>query len=140
MPQISVARVLASDVDKFWPHIAQGMHRSCVKSGGQLSAGYLWQECRGDRAFLYIVHDEDGRLHGSAVFAFREWPSGLRYVGLGLCGLNASDWFEILHNKVREDARMGGAVAIVDAARPGMRKFYKAKTIKMIQVVYEERL
>jgi hypothetical protein len=137
--QISVTRVLSGDVDKFWPHVAQGMQRSCVKSGGQLSAGYLWQECRGDRAFLYIVHDE-GRLLGAAVFAFRDWPSGLRYVGLGLCGVNAKDWFEDLHNQVREDAKMGGAVAIVDAARPGMRKFYKAKAIKTIQVVYEEKL
>lgn len=104
-----------------------------------MSAGYLWQECRADRAFLYIVHDGD-RLLGASIFAFREWPSGLRYMGLGLCGTNAADWFEELHNKVREDAKMGGAKAIVDAARPGMRKFYKAKTIKTIQVVYEETI
>lgn len=140
MPQISVTRILASDVDKFWPHVAQGMHRSCLKSGGQISAGYLWQECRGDRAFLYIVHDQD-KLFGAAIFAFREWPSGLRYMGLGLCGQEADQWFDALHEKVREDAKMGGAIAIVDAARPGMKKFYgKTKAIRTIQVVYEETI
>ena len=136
---ISVTRVPVAHVDAFWPHVAEGVHRSCVKSGGQLSAGYLWQECRTGNAVLYMVHDGD-TLHGASIFAYRDWASGLRYVGLALCGRNAKEWFEILHEKVREDARMGGAVAIVDAARPGMKKHYRSKAIRTIQVVYEERL
>jgi len=136
---ISVTRVPVAHVDAFWPHVSEGVHRSCVKSGGQLSAGYLWQECRNGNAVLYMVHDGD-TLHGASIFAYRDWASGLRYVGLALCGRNAKEWFDILHEKVREDARMGGAVAIVDAARPGMKKHYRSKAIRTIQVVYEERL
>jgi hypothetical protein len=128
-----------AQVDAIWPHIAEGIHRSCVKSGGQLSAGWLWQECRAGNAYLYIVSDGEA-LHGASIFAFREWPSGLRYVGLALWGQDAKDWFEILHEKVKEDARQGGAVAVVDAARPGMKNYYKSKAIKTVQIVYEERL
>lgn len=134
-----VTRLLPAHVDSFWPHVAEGINRSCVKSGGQLSAGWLWQECRVGNAFLYIINDGDSLL-GASIFAFREWASGVRYVGLALWGQDAKDWFEILHEKVREDGRMGGAVAIVDAARPGMKAYYRSKAIKTIQVVYEEAL
>lgn len=138
---ITVTRLRAADVDQFWPLFAEGMHRSCVKSGGQLSAGYLWQECRADRAFLYVVH-EDNDILGAAVFAFREWPSGVRYQGFGLCGKDATRWFDTLHEQAKIDGRMGGAVAMIDAPRPGLgRKYYKGRPgIKVIQVVYEERL
>ena len=136
---VSVTRLPASQVDSFWPLLAAGIQRSCEKSGGQLSSGYLWQECRGDRAFLYVVHDETTVL-GASIFAYRDWTSGLRYVGLALCGKDAKTWFSALHDRVREDARMGGAVALVDAARPGMKAYYRSKAIKVIQVVYEEKL
>ena len=138
---LKVTRLQAAQVDLAWPVIHEGIQRSCDKSGGQLSSGYLWQECRGDRAFLYIVHDEAGTIIGASVFAYRDWTSGLRYVGLALCGTNAAEWFDLLHDMVRNDAKMGGAVGLIDAARPGMDRYYrKNKAIRKIQIVYEERL
>lgn len=143
---MQISLVPVQNVDQFWPLIRDGMNRSCVKSGGQLSAGYLWQECRKGDANLYIVHDDvisgTESIKGAAIFGWREWANGLRYVGLGLCGKNASEWFEQLHERAKQDGKAGGAVALIDAARPGLgAKFYRGNpAIRAIQVVYEEAL
>lgn len=136
---VSVTKLQPGQVDTFWPHIAEGMHRSCVKSGGQISAGYLWQECRNGGAFLYIVHD-GAEILGASVMAFREWPSGLRYIGLGLCGKNAAEWFDTLWEHARIDGKAGGAIALIDSPRPGMKKYLDRPGVKVIQVMYEEKL
>jgi hypothetical protein len=129
--------VETGDVDKAWPKIAGGMQRSCDRTGGELSSGYLWQECRSGHAFLVLVHDET-EIHGAAVVRFEYWPSGTRLRGLGLCGKNMKAWFGELRAFAMEMARRGGAVAIVDSGRPGLKKF--VPEAKPLSTLYEVRL
>jgi hypothetical protein len=113
------------------------MQRSCERTGGELSSGYLWQECRAGHAFLFIALEEMTIL-GAAVVRFDTWPNGTRLRGLGLCGKDMKRWWEPMRAEVIRRGREGGAVAWVDMGRKGLRKYLH--DAKILGTVYEVRL
>ncbi len=128
-------------VDAMWSLLAEGMRKSCDRTGGELSAGYLWQECRAGHAFLVVAYDESAVL-GAAIVRFETWPSGIRLRGLGLCGKNMKSWIEEMRAAVEQIARAGGAVAIVDKGSPGLMRLFRHLGIKsrLLSTQYEVRL
>lgn len=131
---IQVRLLAPSEVDTIWPLITTGMQRSCDKTGGELSSGYLWQECRSGHAFLFIAIEEASLL-GAAVVRFETWPNGTRLRGLGLCGKDMKRWWEPMKAEVVRRGREGGAVAWVDLGRPGLRKYLK--NARILGTLYE---
>jgi len=125
------------EIDAIWPMISGGMQRSCDKTGGELSSGYLWQECRSGHAFLFIAWEET-ELLGAAVVRFETWPNGMRLRGLGLCGRDMKRWFGLMKAEVIQRGREGGAVAWIDLGRPGLRKYLK--DAKILGTLYEVAL
>jgi hypothetical protein len=121
-----------NEVDNVWPSIAEGMIKSC--RGTNLSAGYLWTQCRAGEAFLVIVH-EDGDYLGACVTRFETQPERLILRGLALCGKDTKKWLATLQDKLRQMAREGGATIFVDDGKPGLVKLIK--DARVVRVVYE---
>lgn len=124
-------------VDQVWPNIAEGMTKGCQRSGGDLSAGWLWTQCRSGNAFLFVAATETD-VHGASIWQFETWPNGTRFRCLMAAGEGMADWFSDMRVKVEEVARHGGAAALVSDGRTGWeRHLPKARKLR---VVYEECL
>lgn len=136
-----ISTVRPDQVDQVWPMIAEGMRRSCDKTGGELSAGYLWQECRAGHAFLVVAYDATEVL-GAAVLRFETWPSGIRLRGLGLCGKNMKAWLPEMRAVAEQIGRAGGAVALVDKGSPALLRLLRRFDVpaKVLSTQYEVRL
>ena len=124
-------------VDQFWPLIAEGLHESAMKTGGDLTVSYLWQICRSGPGFLFLAQDGE-MIHGASVWRFDTWETGTRFRCLALAGKNMDLWIEPMHARVTETAKLGKAKALVAEGRDGWVKvFTKARKVRTL---YEEDL
>ncbi|MCP4410083.1 MAG: hypothetical protein GY807_20530 [Gammaproteobacteria bacterium] len=123
-------------VDQVWPDLANGMIKSCRNTGGSLTPGYLWQECRSGHAFLVVAYEDDkSKLLGACIVRFQNEGDRKVLRGLGLCGTQLKLWLEPMRKKVNEMAKQGGAVAFVDEGRMGMTRLIEGAQIR--RVTYE---
>lgn len=114
--------LLRSDqIDGVWPQLAEGMAESCKATGGNMTAGWLWQECRSGHAFLIIGHEADAVKVGLVV-QFQTLGGEPILRGLGLCGQGFRDWAIGLADFLRQIAKSGGAQWFIDDGRPGMSR------------------
>jgi hypothetical protein len=118
MPRVEI--VHPSNVDDIWPHIAEGMMKSCRSTGNTITAGWLWQECRSGRAFLIAAYDND--ILGAAVVQFVD--SGKAMEGLALYGKRCAEWWDMLSDTVKSIMRAGDCSMFTDTGRPGMAKYF----------------
>ena len=130
---VSVDIVAPNLVDQVWPQIADGMAKSCRKTGNDLAPGYLWQECRSGHAFLVLAHDE-GKAVGAVIVRF-EYGTKSVLRGLGMCGQDFKGWLAPMREKLTEMAKQGGASVFVDEGRPGLVKLIDGA--KTTRVTYE---
>ena len=133
--QVSLCGV--AQVDQVWPAIAEGMVRSCKKSGGGIVAGDVWRECRSGSAFLIIAHD-DREIHGASVWYLQTGASGAWLRCMALYGKNMKAWKDEMHEMVRGIAKHCGAVGLKSEARPGMKSIFPNAQLK--RVYFEEPL
>ena len=122
-----------AQVDQVWPAIAEGMVRSCKKSGGGIVAGDVWRECRSGSAFLIIAHD-DREIHGASVW----YPQNGKLRCMALFGKNMKAWIGDMHDLVKRIAKGCGATALVSEGRVGWERIFpKARKVR---IYYEEAL
>lgn len=119
-----------SDVDRVWGGLAKGMIESCRETGGAVSAGWLWQECRSGHAFLVIGFD-DTDLIGGIVVQFQQWEQFQVLRGLGMCGISV-EHFPELATVLREFAKAGGAEWFVDSGRPALAKIIEGAEVTSV--------
>lgn len=119
-------------VDQIWPSISEGMVLSCSHSN--LTAGYLWQECRSGHAFLVVIH-EGTDIEAGCVVRFENEGHRVVLRGLALSGSKPKAWLHILREKLNEMAKEGGASVFVDEGRQGLVKLIEGARI--VRVVYE---
>lgn len=132
-----VSLVPAANVDQIWPAIGDFIHAAVMKSGGDLTAGYLWQECRSGQAFLILAFDEAG-AHGASVWRFENWQTGSKFRCLALGGNAMADWIGPMRDKAQELARQGGASALIAEGREGWTKVFTGA--RKLRILYEEAL
>lgn len=126
-PSISLASV--PEIDRVWGHVSDGLERACQRTGGSLTAHYLWSECRSGAAFLVVITGDDGLL-GASVWRFEDWSSGRKLKCLALYGRRMRDWLEQHRTFSEQMARAGGATALVTEGRLGwQRVFPKARLL-----------
>lgn len=124
-------------VDRVWPDIAGTVDAAARKTGGDVTAGYLWQECRSGHAFLFIAHDGES-IVGASVWRFETWQSGAKLRCLAGAGNGLENWIDPMREQVVTLAKAGGAASIVYEGREGWRRIRpKAKAIRTL---YEEEL
>lgn len=111
------------EVDGIWPSVARGLEHACRKSGGDLTADYLWSECRSGRAFLCIVSDGPA-ICAASVWRFEKWSSGKKLKCLALYGQGMRGWLDGHRAFTVEMAKAGGASSIVTDGRAGWGRLY----------------
>ncbi len=134
---MNVELVLQPFVDRVWPQIAEKIDTAAKKTGGDLTAGYLWQECRSGHAFLIIAYTGT-TVVGASIWRFETWQSGAKFRCLAAAGTDLGDWIEPMHEKVLEVARSGGAGGLVYEGREGWRRV--RKHARAIRTLYEEAI
>lgn len=142
IPQGPVEVVIWRDVDGLWPELAEGIARSCAKSGGEVSPADLWIWCRSGQAWLLVAKDQDGRVWGASVVKFETWSTGVRLRGLALTGTAMRHWLHDMVAAIRRLGLDGGAVAFVDRGEPGLLKSLQklGQPTRILGVVYEVSL
>ena len=119
-------------VDAVWSAVAEGLEHACRKTGGDISADYLWGECRGGHAFLVVI-SRDNEILGASVWRFEKWTSGKKLRCLALYGKHICDWLEQHVEFTKAMAKAGDATALVTEGRRGFqRMFPKARVLRQL--------
>ena len=125
----------AHQVDQIWKLVTDGLEHACRKTGGDMTADYLWSECRSGKAFLVIVTDAE-KIAGASVWRFEAWTSGRKLRCLALYGRRAAEWLAPHELIIRDIAKAGGATALVTEGRAGWQRLYpKARVVRQLYEV-----
>lgn len=110
-----------ADVDGIWPLISPDIVKCIEKTPTFFTAGELWSMCRSGDGYLIVIHEETTVL-GASVWRFE----GQNFVCLMLAGKRADDWIEILYERARLTASLGGAKQLMASGRVSLfRKLKK---------------
>ena len=132
--QISLVR--PEQVDGIWPYCRDGFQKALLKTGGDLTIGSLWTQCRAGDSFLVVAHDE--ALKAAAIVRPEVWQTGTKLRVLALYGEGMGDWFDGIMDMGKRIAADCGANALIFDGREGWsKKFPKARKLR---VLYEEAL
>ena len=127
----------AHQIDGLWPAVAEGLERACQETGGDLTADYLWSECRAARAFLMLVIEDDS-IAAASVWRFEKWTSGKKLRCLALYGKvgQMADWLDAHRKATIDMAKLGEATALVTEGRAGFaRIFPEARVLRQLYEV-----
>ena len=130
----SVAEVVPLwQIDGIFEHIAEGLQKSCDRTGGDIDAAYLFRECRSAAAML-VVAAENELIIGAVVLRFENWSgkSVLRTLALWCNGDGA---WESLNAKAHEIGRQFGAKSLIAEGRKGWERRYP--NAKILRSLYE---
>lgn len=123
-------------VDSTFEHVASGLERSCKRSGGDLTASYLFEQCRSSSALLVVASD-DTRIVGAVVLRFENWTGKSVLRTLGLWCSQKGAW-ESLNTKTHEIGKLYGAKSLVAEGRKGWERRYP--NAKILRQLYEVTL
>ena len=123
-----------SEVDGFWPAIAERLQAACERMGGDLSSGDLWQMCRSGNAFLVLVVD-DREIVAALIMQFQNWSGKQVMRCLGIVGDRMNEWLPMAKGFIEKMARDGGAKSFVSEGREGWAKVFP--TARKLRVTYE---
>jgi hypothetical protein len=133
--QVSLVPVL--NVDQFWPHLREGFHRSVMRTGGDLTTGDLWSQCRNGSAFLLIAHEGE-EIRGASIWRPDTWQTGRKLRCLALYGSGMKHWIEDMHGMAKSIAIDCGATSLVSEGRLGWQRIFPKA--KVLRALYEEQL
>lgn len=134
---MNFVNVVPSNVDAYWPQISAEVEESCVVTGGDITAHYLWSQCRNGQAFLILVM-EDESIVAHSTWRFEEWTTGRKLRCLHLYGARMKEWAEQAEGVTRDLARIGGATGIVTEGRMGFQRLYPQA--KILRQLYEVKV
>lgn len=123
-------------VDSAFDHVASGLQLSCERSGGDLTASYLFEQCRSSSALLVVAHDDTGII-GAVVLRFENWSGKSVIRTLGLWCSKKGAW-EALNKKTHEIGKLYGAKSLVAEGRKGWERRYP--NAKILRQLYEVTL
>ncbi len=144
MSRISLVPV--TNIDALWPHLREGFEKALQRTGGDLTTGDLWAQCRNGTAFLLVAYDEKAEnpppevfnLRGASIWRPETWTSGKKLRCLGLYGSNMTDWIQDMRDMAARIARDCGATSLVSEGRLGWQKIFPKATV--LRALYEEKL
>lgn len=134
---MQVSLVPVPNVDAFWPHLREGFERALLKTGGCLSTGDLWVQCRNGSAFLLIAHEGDD-IRGASIWTPNTWQTGRKLQCLSLYGSGMNNWIDDMRNLAANVARECGATSLVSEGRLGWQRIFPKA--KVLRALYEEPL
>lgn len=134
---MQVSLVPVPNVDLYWPHLREGLHRSVMKTGGDIETGDLWVQCRNGSAFLLIAHKGD-EIRGASIWRPDTWQTGRKLRCLALYGFKMNGWIDDMHALAKRLAMDCGATSLVSEGRLGWQKIFPKA--KVLRALYEEKL
>lgn len=127
----------AVEVDAIWPLFSARLQKACERTGGDLSAGELWQMCRSGNAFLVVALD-DGGPKAMLIMQFQKWTAKTVMRCLAIVGDGVDDWLPLARDFIAQMARDGGATSFVAEGRDGWVKLFP--DAKKLRTTYEVSL
>lgn len=132
-----ITLVPVDSVDGIWPHVAQGLQKALLRTGGDLSLGELRQGCRSGAFDMLVACDATGVL-GASIWQAQVWQSGNKYRCLALYGRDFRKWIEPMHIAAAEWGRNSGCTSLVAEGRSGWTRIFRKASA--LRVLYEEPL
>ena len=134
---MNIGIATSSEVDRFWPLIAERLQAACMRTGGDLSSGDLWQMCRSGNAFLVVVVDEASVI-AALIMQFQNWSGKPVMRCLGIVGERMAEWLPMAKGFIEKMAKDGGAKSFVSEGREGWSRIFP--TARKLRVTYEVEL
>jgi hypothetical protein len=140
--QVSLVPVV--NVDSFWPSLREGFQRALLKTGGDLTTGDLWVQCRNGSAFLLVASNhvksnmDEMTLVGASIWRPDTWQSGRKLRCLALYGSGMNNWIDDMRALAADIARNCGATSLVSEGRLGWQRIFPKA--KVLRALYEETL
>lgn len=134
---MNIGIATSAEVDHFWPLIAERLQAACMRTGGDLSSGDLWQMCRSGNAFLVVVIDE-AAIIAALIMQFQNWSGKPVMRCLGIVGERMAEWLPMAKGFIEKMAKDGGAKSFVSEGREGWSRIFP--TARKLRVTYEVEL
>lgn len=131
---MNIGIATSAEVDAFWPFFSERLQEACLRTGGDLSSGALWQMCRSGNAFLVVVV-EDGAILAALIMQFQNWSGKPVMRCLGIAGERMEEWLPMAKDFITKMAKDGGAVSFVSEGREGWSRIFP--TARKLRVTYE---
>lgn len=109
------------EVDQIWPLVVANINSACKQEESGISAGELWQMCRGGNAFLLIIHDGD-TIFSASVWRFEHGAVLRCFI---LWGRDMRRWLNPARLYVTRIAKENGAKSIRADGRRGWLRLFK---------------
>ena len=107
-----------------------------MATGGDITTGELWKQCRNGSAWLIMAHDE--QVGGASIWRHEVWQTGVKLRCLALYGSEMGEWIGDMQAIVTRIAADCGATALVTEGRVGWAKIFpKARKLR---ILYEEAI
>ena len=124
----------SAEVDLFWPAFAERLQTACMKTGGDISSGDLWQMCRSGNAFLVIVLDQQ-KVSAALIMRFENWSGKQVMRCLAIVGDMMAEWLPMAKDFIQKMAKDGGAKSFVSEGREGWSRIFP--DARKLRVTYE---
>ena len=118
---MNIGFVPVNEVDQTWPLVVENINAACVQEDSGISAGELWQLCRGGNAFLMIIHD-GMTIYSASVWQFQPGNSLRCFI---LWGKEMRLWFDEAQTFVMRIAGENGVQFIRADGRKGWLRVFK---------------
>jgi hypothetical protein len=125
------------EVDKVFPVFAERLNAACMRTGGDLSAGDLWQMCRSGNAFLVVAFDDEA-FKAILIMQFQKWTDRQVMRCLAIVGDDMDEWLPAAKEFIAKMAKDGGATSFIAEGRDGWARIFP--TAKKLRVTYEVQL
>ncbi len=127
----------SQEVDAIWPVFAERLQEACIRTGGDISSGDLWQMCRSGNAFLVVVFD-GSQFVASLIMQFQNWSGKQVMRCLGIVGERMDEWLPMAREFIEAMAKNGGATSFVAEGREGWARIFP--TARKLRVTYEVQI
>lgn len=132
---MNIVLVPVHQVDAIWPHVAAQIGEAVLATGGDVTVGHIWTQCREGAAWLIVVSDGDD-LKAVSVWRHEVWLTGPKLRCMALWGRGMPEWLPQMRGIVTRIARDCGARSFVTEGRKGWERIFPKA--KVLRTLYEE--
>lgn len=126
--------VKVHEIDALWPKIGPGLGVALRRSGGDMSLGALFQQCRSGTASVLLAFDDE--VKGAAVFRPEVWETGSKLRCLAMFAQDFRAWKHEAAAAMMTLKEAIGANAVIFEGRVGHEKLFpEAKVLRQLYEV-----
>lgn len=124
--------VPVSDVDRFWPRLAEGFGKVC-KRARNLTLADLYQRARTGNGHLLVAFDDE--IRGAAICVPEEWADGPKINVIAFWGDDFRTWRGEFMDAVRALGKLCGTDTAIFSGPAAYRRLFP--TARVIRQTFE---